>query len=500
MKIGFLYPAWTKSYGLFGYFARRNSSWPPMNLALLATIAKNAGHDAFIIDGAIDNLSVDELVDETLAQKPDIVGLTTYTPFFHVQVELAKALKAKAPDLPIIIGGSHATIVKDQSLLPCFDYVYAGEAEQHFAGLLDRLENGGDLSEVDGLIWRDGDQVRVNKTATYTGNFDDLPVPDRSLIKYDKYFLGTLQGRLHFSLVQTTRGCPWKCIFCASKELNTTRILRRSPESVVEEVKVAINDYGIEHIYFVDDVLTFKKEHILKVCDLIEKEGLKFTWESSTRANLVDEPLIKRMAECGLIRLSLGLESVDPEIRDIMNKKVPLRYYTEANRIMNKYGVEVLNSVMIGLPGESVHTVRSLLKFLRDSRDIKQANLAVAVPYPGTEFHRMAAAGEHGIKLHSDDFSQYRRYGSAVTTVGDLTPRDLVELQNEGFVSIYSAPWRWRPMYGKHGVVGFLLLFVRIWQLYRWKLEKWFRRTFNATPPMETIAEGHQGGPKNPNG
>jgi radical SAM superfamily enzyme YgiQ (UPF0313 family) len=282
--------------------------------------------------------------------------------------------------------------------------------------------------------------------------------------------------------------------------LNTTRILRRSPESVVEELKIAINDYGIKHVFFVDDVLTFKKEHILKVCDLIEEAGLKFTWESSTRANLVDEPLIKRLAECGLIRLSLGLESVDPEIRDVMNKKVPLHYYTNANKIMNKYGVEVLNSVMIGLPGESVDTVRSLLKFLRESREIKQANLAVAVPYPGTEFHRMAVEGEHGIKLHTDDFSEYRRYGSAVTTVGDLTPRDLVELQNEGFVSIYSVPWRWLPMFGKHGVVGFLLFFVRIAQLARWKFGKWLRRIFGATPPLVTVAEGHQGGPKNPNG
>jgi anaerobic magnesium-protoporphyrin IX monomethyl ester cyclase len=471
-----------------------------MNLALLATIAKNGGHEAFIIDGAIDNLSVEQLVDETLAQKPDIIGLTTYTPFFHVQVEFAKAIKAKAPNMPIIIGGSHATIVKDKALLPCFDYVFAGEAEEHFVGLLNQIESGGDLSEIDGLIWRDGDEARINKTATFNGNFDDLPFPDRSLIKYEKYSLGTLHGRHRFSLVQTTRGCPWKCIFCASKELNTTRILRRSPESVVEELKVAVNDYGIKHVYFVDDVLTFKKEHILKVCDLIEKEGLKFTWESSTRANLVDDALIKRMAECGLIRLSLGLESVDPEIRDIMNKKVPLHYYSEANRIMNKYGVEVLNSVMIGLPGETRDTVRSLLQFLRESRDIKQANLAVAVPYPGTEFHRMAVNGEHDIKLHTDDFSEYRRYGSSVTTVGDLTPRDLVELQNEGFVKIYSAPWRWGPMYGKHGVIGFLLMFVRVWQLYRWKTEMFFRRFFGITPPMATVTEGHQGGPKNPNG
>jgi hypothetical protein len=97
MRVGFVYPAWTKSYGIFGYFARRNSSWPPMNLALLGAVIKQHGHEAFIVDGTPDNLSVGDTVAKVLAEEPDIVGLTTYSPFFHVQVELATALKRRGP-------------------------------------------------------------------------------------------------------------------------------------------------------------------------------------------------------------------------------------------------------------------------------------------------------------------------------------------------------------------------------------------------------------------
>ena len=512
MRVGLVYPSWTKSYGIFGYFARRNSSWPPMNLALIGAIVQQHGHEAFIVDGTIDELSVEDTVKEILSQKPDIIGLTSYSPFFHVQVELATALKIAAPDLPIMIGGAHTTIIKEKALLECFDYVFIGEAENTLPEFLSRLENGEDLNSLKGVIWRGADDKPVYEgPAPATEDFDSLPIPNRDLVDSKQYFLGTLQGRDPFTLIQTTRGCPWKCIFCASEDLNTTRILRRSPESVVAEIKGVVEKYDIRHFFIVDDVLTLYDEHILKICDLIEEENLKITWEGSTRANLVNEEQVKRMAECGLIRLSFGLETVDTEMRKTMNKKVPLKYYVEANRILNKHGIEALNSVMIGLPGESEKTVRTLLKFLSENRDIKQANLAIAVPYPGTEFHRIASHGEQDITLHTDDYSQYRRYGAAVTTIGELTPKDLVELQNEGFVRIYAAPWRWGPMYGKHGIIGFVLMFYRVVQMVRWHSSRYFKTLFSgpqskpaivtatAAGGDKTEAEfGHQGSPKSP--
>lgn len=508
MRVGFLYPTWTKAYGIFGYFAKRNSSWPPMNLALLGSIIKQHGHDAFIIDGGPENWDADEMVRRTLAENPDIIGLTSYSPFFHVQVEMARALKAAKPDLPIMIGGPHCTIVKEKAMLDCFDYVFVGEAESSLPNALNRLEAGESLEGLKGVAWRgDKGEICFAGPAGPLENFDLIPAPDRDLVDNNAYLLGTLHGRNPFTLIQTTRGCPWECIFCASDDLKTTLIRRRSPESVVAEIKDVVEKYDIRHFFFVDDVLTLHDEHILKICDLIIESGLKITFESSTRANLVTEENISKMVEAGLIRLSLGLETVDEEVRQIMNKKVPLKHYVKANRIMNEHGVEVLNSVMLGLPGESEETVRKLFKFLGENKDIKQANLAIAVPYPGTELYRMAKAGEGGVTLHSDDFSKYRRYGAAVTTIGDMTPKDLVELQNEGFLRIYLKPWRWRPMYGKHGIMGFILMGVRGLKYLQWRLEIKLQNLFNGgrSPKVEDngsteIEFGHSGDPKNPNG
>lgn len=470
MKVLLLYPSWTGAYGLFGHFARRNSTWPPLNLALLAAIAERYGHDVTVMDGEAEQMTLDDMAQRAVALQPDVVGFTATSPFFHLSKAVAEGIKRLAPHIPIVVGGPHITIMKERALLPAFDYAFIGEAEESWPQFLDRYERGQDIASVPGIIyWKNGCAVSTGPPADIT-DLDALPFPARHQLKMPLYKLGTLRGRLPFTSIQTMRGCPWKCIFCASEALKTTEMRVRSPRSVVDEMKSVVEKFGTRHFYIVDDVMTLWKDHILEIADRIDQERLNITFEGSTRANLVEDEIIARLVRSGLIRLSFGLETVDPEIRRTMKKQVPLEHYVRANGICNKYGVEALNSVMIGLPGETRETVRATLKFLRNAREVKQANFAIAVPYPGTEFHELAVNGDKGVKLMTKDFSEYRRYGSAVTIVGDLKPQDLIDLQNEGFVSIYSAPWRWIPMLQKHGVIGGSLMLIRVARLLSKKL------------------------------
>lgn len=489
MKIALLYPLWTGNYGIFGHFARRSATWPPLNLALLAAIAEQHGHEVSIIDGQEARLSEEQLVERALSLQPDLIGLSAYSPFFHCNTTLAQSIKERDPEMPIAIGGPHITIMKEEAFLPQFDYAFVGEAETSFPEFLNTYQDGGDLSKVKGIIFRrDGETLNtgdaepisfesaagVESSGTRGKGYplDQFPIPARNLLPMHRYKLGSMHGNLHFTSIQTMRGCPWKCIFCASEALKTTRVIMRSPNSIVQEMKSVVDEFGIRHFYIVDDVMTLWKDHILEICDHIENNNLKITFEGSTRANLVEDKLFARLAECGLIRISYGLETVDSEMRKTMNKKVPLEAYTEANRIGNKYGIEVQNTVMIGLPGETRETVRNTLRWLREAREVKQATFSIAMPYPGTEFADMAEAGSFGIELQSKDLAEYRRYGSAVTKVGDLTPQDLIELQNEGFVSIFSVPWRWYPVWKKHGVLGLLLQLLRLVRMWRRKVMK----------------------------
>lgn len=462
MKISLLYPLWTEEYGEISHFAKKMGVYPPLNLAYLAAISEKEGHEVNIIDGEADDLSIEQIVNQTKKFSPDLIGITGTTPFYHISVNLAKELKKQIPEVPIAIGGPHITVLKEEAFENCFDYAFIGEAEKSWEKFLDIYEKGKDISQVGGILYRYKKEVKFTGPAEPIGDINDLPIPSRHLLKPENYNLGTLQGTKRFTSIMTMRGCPFKCIFCSTKVFGKdTR--RRSPEKVIQEIKECKEKYGIEHLYFLDGTLTLNRQHILDICDLLIKENLGITWEGGTRANLVDEELIKKMAKAGLIRLSFGLESVDENIRIIMKKKVPLEGYTEANRLTNKYGIETLNSCMIGLPGETEETIRKTLRFLRESKEIKEANISIAVPYPGTELYEMAKRGDHKLRLVTNDFSKFRRYNCAVMQVGNLSPQDLIDIQNEAFASIYIfAPWRWEPMIKRSGLKGAELTVKRL--------------------------------------
>jgi radical SAM superfamily enzyme YgiQ (UPF0313 family) len=461
MKILFLYPKWTSDYGLFAYFAKRAGVWPPLNLAYLAAIAENLGHEVRIIDAEAENLTRDEMVDKILNFQPNLVGMTATTPFFHFVEEAANLIKEKLPEVSVLLGGAHITVLKEKAFKDCFDYGFIGEADEAFPAFLKKYDSREDIRDILGILFRDGEDIRYTGDVAPVMDMDSLLLPAYHLLKMEKYKIGTLHGMKNFVSIMTVRGCPYKCIFCSTKVFGKN-VRRRSPELVVEEIKHIKKQYNINHFIFSDDTLTMNREHILKICELIIKENIGITFEGGTRANLVDEEIIAKLSEAGMIRICFGLESVDENIRKLMCKEIPLESYIIANKITNKYGLETLNSCMIGLPGETKETIKKTLSFLRDSRGIKQANLSIAVPYPGTELYDMAKNELYGLKLIIDDFSKFRRYNSAVMRVGDLSPNELIQLQNDAFASIYLAPWRWKPVLNKSGILGLILTFGRL--------------------------------------
>jgi len=486
MKVLFLYPLWTgETKGISKYFAKTSGgTYIPYNLALLAAITEKAGHEAKIIDGELEKISLEEIVKRSVDYNPDVVVLTGMTPFYNIAVECAGLLKEKNLKASICVGGPHTTIMQEKAFNKEFDFGFVGDGEESWIKFLDAKESKINFSEVPGLMYRENGEVKKVKRAHATKNLDEYPMAAYHLLKMGEYKIGTLKGRLPFTSIMTFRGCPWKCIFCASDALDTTRILKRSIKSVVDEMEHIVEKYNVRHFMVLDDVLTLVRKRTVEFCNENINRNLNITFEGSTRANLLDEELVALMKKAGLSRLSFGLETVDEDMRKTMNKKVPLEAYTQSNALLNKYNVEALNSVMIGLPGETEENVWKTLNFLSKSKEVKQANFAIATPYPGTKFHEMAEKGEGGMKLLSNNFTEYKRYGQAVTKVNNLGPEDLVRLQNEGFVSIYSKYWRWLPVLRRHGVIGLLLTFVRMFKMVKDKIKYKFRN-FN----RKTVAE-----------
>jgi len=241
--------------------------------------------------------------------------------------------------------------------------------------------------------------------------------------------------------IMATRGCPFKCVFC-SEPLTNPKVRFRSPKNIVDEMEKFSKELGITHFFFLDSNITLKRQQIEDVCREILKRGLKVTWEGWTRANLVDLNILKLMKQAGMIRISYGIESGDPELLKIIKKEVSHSDMLNAFKMTEEVGIEVACSLMIGLPGETRASAERTIEFVRNIPQILYSNLSIANPYPGTEMYQWALKGKHGIRLHINDYSEYRRYDSSPISVNDLSSEDLVSLQKIGLLRIHFTPRR----------------------------------------------------------
>ena len=470
MKLSLVFPAWCDTFGIYSRVAHKASSFPPLNLAIVAALARQAGWEAQIVDAEVEQLDDAAVLRRVREFGPDLIGMTATTPFFHRVEEVARRIRAEL-NVPVIVGGQHVSILEEKAFSDCFDYFFLGESERTFPEFLARFARGERVGGVPGLLARENGQVVRGPEAPRLENLDEAPLPARDLLRNDLYFVGTPQGRKNYTSLQMTRGCPFRCVYCAN-DLYGKRIRRRSLGNVLQELEWIVRTQGIRHVYFIDDTLTLDRKYILDFCDEVEKRGLKFTFEGSTRANCWDEELARRLQACGLVRISFGLETAVPDILKLIQKDVKLESYVAANRINNRLGIETINSVMLGLPGDTRETIKQTVDFLCRARDIQHTTYGIAIPYPGTELYRMAENGLHGLKLLERDFSKYQRYASSVMEVNGMSPDELVRLQRAGLRRIYSCWWRIVPLARR---MGFLALIPPFMDIMRSWVASWFK-------------------------
>jgi len=449
LKIAFIMPHWTTVFGEFSQVAQKASSFPPLNLAMLAAVVEQAGHRAMIIDAEIEGIDVQETIQRLREFEADLVAFTATTPIFHISSDWAAQVR-DALGLPILIGGFHVTLFGESVFLDQFDFAFIGEADVSLQRFLERFSTDRIFDDIKGLLFRRDGKIISTGPAEPASDLDSLPMPARHLLKMDRYHVGTLKGRLNYTSIIASRGCPFKCVFCTNR-IGGVRVRQRSVGNVLAELQHVVATSTVRHFYFVDDVLTLNRAYTLELCQRIIESGLRITFEGSTRANLLDEELVAAMKQAGLIRLSFGFETADEEIRAIIKKEVPLESYTVANRLANKYDIETINSVMLGLPGDTRESINGTINYLRSARELKHASFSIAMPYPGTELYEMALKGDHGLKLLTQDFSKYQRYGSAVLEVNGITAAEMLRLQKIGLFKIYSVPWRLLPVLRRMG-------------------------------------------------
>ena len=359
---------------------------PPLGLSYIASFLERKGYEAEILDVQALNLTSNQTFQFLKDCKPDIVGVTSMTSNVWGAFEVTRL--AKETGAITVLGGPQLASFPRETLFHNFvDFGIIGEGEYAFWKLVKSFEEGSSFENIRGLVYRKNKDIIVNEP-DLVEHLDELPFPARHLLPMNKY--SSIIGLHPVTTMITSRGCPFKCGFC-SKQPSDKKYRTRSPKNVVDEMEEIVKKYKIKEIMFYDDVITLKRSHIVGICEEILKRGLKVKWESPTRVDCVDESLLRLMHKAGCIRLRYGVESGDPRILELMNKKIDISLIKRIFKLTRRIGIETFAYFIIGYISETYESYKKTLKLAMEL-DIDLAMFTMATPYPNTEFYKMAVS------------------------------------------------------------------------------------------------------------
>ncbi|MEM1977003.1 MAG: radical SAM protein [Nitrososphaerota archaeon] len=411
------------------------ASGPPLGLAYLAAVAEEQGWKVRIIDGLTEGLSMQDIAGIIRSLQPEVAGITATTPAIYDAYEIARMVKEHSPNSLVLLGGPHATFMAHEVLEECpyIDVVVRGEAEETLKEILERIERGGDLSEVAGITYRAGDRIKENPPRGLIDDLDSLPIPAYNLLPMGKYVV----DRVRYAAIVTSRGCPYGCIFCSSSLQFGKRWRAHSPERVLEELMILRYDYGAREIEFLDDTFTLKMSRAEEISRMIVSEGLDISWSASSRVNTFSRSLGEAMRRAGAHTIYFGIESGSDKTLRLIGKGITRRQAMDAVKAARNSGLNALGSFIIGFPHEGEEDIRATIRFA-DKVGVDLAQFTIATPYPGTRLWEMA------VKENLLLTRNWRKFTTLDVVMRSLylTPERIKKLLLWAYITFYLNPRR----------------------------------------------------------
>jgi len=364
------------------------SCWPSLGLAYIAAVLEKAGHKAWYLDCSAEHYSVgkaEEVLKKDYDKDIDFIVFTATTPLINNALAIALAAKKIWPKAKIVFGGVHPSVMPEETLASeAVDLVVIDEGEETILEVV----GGKNLAEIKGVAYKKDGQIVKNEMRPLLSDLDKIPPPAYHLLPMKKYYPATgSYKRLPAMIMFSTRGCPGRCTYCYRSFRGLVR--KRSAASILNEIKILQQDYGIKEIAFYDDTFTMFRDVVVELCESLIKEKIDLTWTCFTRVDYVDETLLSLMKRAGCHLILFGVESADEQILKNINKKISLDKVKEVVNLARKIGIQTRASYMFGNQGETEETIKKTIDFSIEL-DTDQVQYNIATAYPGTEFFNWA--------------------------------------------------------------------------------------------------------------
>jgi len=377
-----------------GYFLNEDSTeqrimkpYAPLGILYISAYLKEHGIDNNIFDTTFS--SKNELKKYLVDERPDYIAIYVNLMTKINVLDIIKYIKStdSIKNAKIILGGPEVRYNATDLLELGADFVVIGEGEETTLELINRLEmkNRNDFKNINGIGFKDDNgKIIFNAERSLISDIDTLPFPNRSGIDVRKY---QEAWKNHHNLdaisVSTMRGCPYTCRWCSRAVYGLT-YRRRSPEKVVEELQKIKDEYNPDTIWFVDDVFTISHKWLSGFNEELKKNNLRIKYECITRADRMNEDVIKTMKESGCFRVWIGAESGSQRIIDAMDRRVKVEQVREMIQLAKKHGIETGTFIMLGYPGETEKDIEETISHLKKSNP-DLFTITIAYPIRGTE-------------------------------------------------------------------------------------------------------------------
>jgi anaerobic magnesium-protoporphyrin IX monomethyl ester cyclase len=395
---------------------QRMKPYPPLATLLVASALRERGHEVAFFDATFAS-GVEDFVAQLRAVRPSVVGilednfnyLTKMCTTATREATLAMVAAAREHGCRVAVNGSDSSDAPDAYLAAGADAVLPGEADVSFLALAEawRGSLGASLDAIPGVVYRDPTgERRQTAHAASVGDLDELPFPAWDLVDVDLYRHAwrAAHGRFSWNMV-ASRGCPFGCNWCA-KPIFGRRYVQRSPDRVAEEMRRLKHEFGVEHVWFADDIFGLTPRWISQFADAVARRNARIPFMIQCRADLVRPAVAASLVAAGCEEVWIGVESGSQSILDAMEKGTTVDEVRSATRALKAAGVRVGWFLQLGYPSESWDDLLLTRDLVRQERP-DDIGVSVAYPLPGTKFYATVQA-QLGLRHnweHTDDLA-----------------------------------------------------------------------------------------------
>lgn len=397
---------------------------PSLELLYIASMVMKTFGDKYelkILDTGIEELSLDEIKSEIENFDPEIICLNSKIWEAQLLHKIAALAKGFNKSVTVLSQGQLSTLVKEYQLKDKnIDYGIVGEAEFTTIELLRFLEEGKDPSRVKGIVYRCGEKILSTEFRPYIENLDEISISSSAwdlidIREYAKYsnWNGSLKEKFYIPIL-TSRGCPFDCTFCCTRDISGKNFRARSPENVISEIKFLHEKYNVKEIHFFDAVFNYDTGRAKKICNLIINSGLKLSlaFPHGIRADIMTEELVDLLRKAGTYKLVYGIETASLRLQKEIRKNLDIKQIRDIVRKTADTGIIVGGYFMLGFPTESCEEIQETINFAAGS-DLDLAAFFKVTLYDDAikRYKSAMALMERGGEFSCDfeDFSYYSK-------------------------------------------------------------------------------------------